>query len=758
MSDPRPIPIGILKGKYNPPGGDPSLVPDGYLLQARNVVVRPNRLESRPPFVYDSLMTIRGLANVDDTTNRVSRLVALNSTPNVFRKATSGETWSGSLGAANGSRLLDSANYKGILYMTTDDGSGTPAVITSLSGTTVDTNATGESLAARTITPYNDRLFITGVYASIFNLLGTTGSERAYDPTTWTVVNGVGENITAGSTVVGRVTPTAISGAYAQILTTGTLTTSTFSGVWRSDLRNTHNTYAMPLSLDVVETNQRANNTAYAVGQVVIPATANGFRYRCVTAGTSAGAPPAFGTTVGGTTNDGTVVWRCDGSEAYVSSPVTLPSRGTSSDFSTYWVEFSIEIVSGASPVNPPALRITFGNVNAALTTTAPVEVSLKDGYSDGDLRKANKGQQLTGGRFRYPFVNVTNAGVTGYLATRELTDDVYYSDILQPKTWRASSTYRLIDRPGATSAATTLAGRLLIFKRNAFWVFVGNTDQNSLDVIPIRRERVYNSIGCIGTKALDSFGDVLYFIGEDSVYRFTVGMDEPEDIAGDAMREEIMDRGANWVESQATYKMPLLRVNKKEKEVWVYTQKGTIHVYNIRSGAWTTLDVASNAEIADFIYNPNTRKMYVAVGGYGLARVDWSVSPANDTVDNTANTYTCTKDIVVKQELFPRVDALVEEVGVFHVASASQTSQTLTAYASVDRGATYPYSDAITLDTTTPRNPIYLYEMAPSVTVKLSHVGKAGATIYGVSKLDLQVQILSGEWPQTVPTGTATP
>jgi hypothetical protein len=53
----------------------------------------------------------------------------------------------------------------------------------------------------------------------------------------------------------------------------------------------------------------RANTTAYAVGDIVRPATPNGFVYICAVAGTSTGAPPTFSTTMGRETADGTVVW-----------------------------------------------------------------------------------------------------------------------------------------------------------------------------------------------------------------------------------------------------------------------------------------------------------------------------------------------------------------------------------------------------------------------------------------------------------------
>jgi hypothetical protein len=54
---------------------------------------------------------------------------------------------------------------------------------------------------------------------------------------------------------------------------------------------------------------QRANSTAYAVGDLVYLATFDATVYECITAGTSAASPPTFNTNLGDTTTDGTVVW-----------------------------------------------------------------------------------------------------------------------------------------------------------------------------------------------------------------------------------------------------------------------------------------------------------------------------------------------------------------------------------------------------------------------------------------------------------------
>lgn len=50
-------------------------------------------------------------------------------------------------------------------------------------------------------------------------------------------------------------------------------------------------------------------------GEMIKPTSSNGYVYRCSTGGTSGGAEPTWGTTIQGTTNDGTVVWTNVGKE-----------------------------------------------------------------------------------------------------------------------------------------------------------------------------------------------------------------------------------------------------------------------------------------------------------------------------------------------------------------------------------------------------------------------------------------------------------
>lgn len=67
----------------------------------------------------------------------------------------------------------------------------------------------------------------------------------------------------------------------------------------------------------------RVNTTSYVVGNTI---NVSSVIYKCVTAGTSAGSPPTFNTTVGALTADGTVVWQSLGPAG---NSITVTNSGT---------------------------------------------------------------------------------------------------------------------------------------------------------------------------------------------------------------------------------------------------------------------------------------------------------------------------------------------------------------------------------------------------------------------------------------------
>ncbi len=97
----------------------------------------------------------------------------------------------------------------------------------------------------------------------------------------------------------------------ASAVTGDTLTDEAVTGYRGSLSRLLH---ANPTAVTVEATNGKAATaweatTAYSLNAYKVPATPNGYYYRCSTAGTSHSSAPSWPTTLGATVNDGTAVW-----------------------------------------------------------------------------------------------------------------------------------------------------------------------------------------------------------------------------------------------------------------------------------------------------------------------------------------------------------------------------------------------------------------------------------------------------------------
>jgi hypothetical protein len=93
-------------------------------------------------------------------------------------------------------------------------------------------------------------------------------------------------------------------------------------------------------------------NTAYAVGDIIRPVSANGLLYLCVVAGTShATTEPTLGTVVGReTADDGTLVWLCIGYD-YVKLDADNPSWASATITARYAIFRYNTGTAGTSPL-----------------------------------------------------------------------------------------------------------------------------------------------------------------------------------------------------------------------------------------------------------------------------------------------------------------------------------------------------------------------------------------------------------------------
>lgn len=124
----------------------------------------------------------------------------------------------------------------------------------------------------------------------------------------------------------------------------------------------------------------RANSTAYTAGQVVRPATGNGFLYQCVTAGTSGGSIPTYPTVVGQTVTDGAAVWACVGTGITVVTAAS-PSWTTSTITARYCVIYDSTPATDAT--RPLIAIIDFGAdvSSTAATFTVTIDAVLGIAY-----------------------------------------------------------------------------------------------------------------------------------------------------------------------------------------------------------------------------------------------------------------------------------------------------------------------------------------------------------------------------------------
>lgn len=766
-------------------GGDAAKIPSGFFRKIRNMLREAGVWEKRPQFTYDILSGIRGLAVWHDMATGKRRLYAIEDTGsgaglalgNAYVKNSSGETWSTRIDAASQATtgIGGYVNYRGRLVYIKLSATFAPQGLRYFNGTTDDQikmdGADSLTVQPACIAMFKERMFLGGVNFFIQNLLFDSPTNYMYDAANWTAVNVTRATLTSSGTTY-RVTPTNTTTASLtapvdiEVFGNSPGYAGAGTAIWRADLRNTSPTYRVPLTMELKHTYAWAAATGFAVGDTVVPTTVNGFRYRQTVNGTSGGVEPVWPTTVGTTVADNGMLWICDGSDVAGSTEFYLPPLSEISTFITNVCKASIP--NGTYAILRATLK--FGNTSEATYTLTSIDFGFVDSLTDGDPRKDNHGHQITRGTYPLPFCNV-NTGSDSNVAVK---DQLFWTPVGQPEVIEASASFKMTEVPGDITAIVSVAGKLVVFKRDATWVFAAVEDAN-LVVLPEGEAHV--GFGCLHGKAVDVFRDVAYFVGDDEVYRWSPGMNAPEALCGDGMRDEIMNKAsATWVESQtAPANVPLLKVDQRRRLVYVYTQKGKLYVFHLDEEVWSVLEAGGDTsvsptgkQIAAMEYNPNTGNMYFAfteapAGTAGLARLDESQSPAKDSY-STSGTSDVHAEMWPKPfELTgPRHELLLDNVKVYHKATASQTGQTTTAYVSRDHGVTFPKSNQVTLApvSTGGYRPmrISLFQSWGSLLLRILHSGNGGATSFNVSRMEADMQVLSGEYTKDRATpGSAT-
>lgn len=765
-----PLPLG---GQFS--SGDASTIPLDACRLVRNFLHRPGeRFDARPPFVYDGLMAVTGLLTWEDLASQVTRFGSISG-GNLRFKDAGAETWGDAIPGDIDARLTSFTTYRGNLYMMFDDGAGNPYEAWKWDGVTLTLQRVSDNpfspanrpfnslIASRGIVSYKDRLFLLAPRITVAPYNGggaLSPTVTAYDwtdPAVWTATNVDVRMITLASGVqVCRLTPTSTAAEACEITGPNGLLNFSAHGsdqqfTWRGGFRGVDATYDVPCALELFISTLVATSTNYAIGDLV---SSGGILYRCIVGGLSAAIAPTYLTT--GTTVDGGVTWLAIGSNVIASSeafgtPFTqVPSISAEPNYLPMYLTCTIPPRTNTVAISA---RFKFWNSSTpALAKLAAVDISLKDGLSDTNPAKANEGQQWTVGDFAYPFFNKESA------ITRTLDlEDIIDTETSLPRQIRAVNTTKVQEEAGPMQVGVVVADRLLAYKRRALWTFNGTDDPD----IPILPESFYGGAGAIGPLALDVLDDEVFTIAEFECNRMRVGS-APVPFCGDAMREEIMARGASWVENQPIYNMPILACDRKNRDVYVYTQRGKIFVYHLPTSQWSVLDVAQNGsiDVQAMVFNPVTGEMEIAFGGHGLARLDPTIYGVLDTIDDSL-VYTSSAQVTGRPIEFPspRYQAIVEEIAPFHTIErlsnglyATQLGQ-LSMGVSYDRGVTFPNYTTVTFNPAdSPRIPLWLQEFGVSITPGLIYTGPLGAQSFAISRWEAVLQVFAEEVAQVLP------
>ena len=165
-----------------------------------------------------------------------------------------------------------------------------------------------------------------------------------------------------------------------------------------------------------------------ATGSVVRPTVFNDRHFKCTTAGTSGGSEPSWNTTLGGTTNDGSVVWTAIEARTVEATVSTVASR---SQFTTPPISrtdgwFNGGVVTWVTGLNA-GLRAEVKRSSTASDTTLILHLPMPYAIQAGDTFTMTAGCDLLHGTCISKFDNLYNFRGFPHMPTRD--DVVKYPD-----------------------------------------------------------------------------------------------------------------------------------------------------------------------------------------------------------------------------------------------------------------------------------------------------------------------------------------
>lgn len=332
----------------------------------------------------------------------------------------------------------------------------------------------------------------------------------------------------------------------------------------------------------------RANSTAYALGDFVIPATPNGFYYEYILAGTSGGSIPTFPTYIGGQVVDGTAVLSCSGYYGFsysvwvTATAYTVGARIIPTTSNGYVYECTVAgTTSGTQPLWPQTIgdTVTDGTVTweckveENTTTPLPKNHVPYPVYMDG-----------------YIFIIAKNSDGTN-------SSLIYNSDIDNPLSWNQIDYTAAESFPDALVALARQNNVVMAFGHYTTEMF--NDAANPLGSPLSRNESLMLQFGCAAPNSIMQQERYVILVGGSDLGGKAVWLIDgynPKKIS-DEYIEKIIDAEGSSIENALGY-----GVRTNGHIFYVLRLSSRTLVYDLEEKMWHEWSYNSSGTHANFL------------------------------------------------------------------------------------------------------------------------------------------------------------